>query len=87
MARVEGIDPKQTSFLMRHVFKKVRKMLGRDITPQQIVARVPRVFWADGAAQWLLGENVVDAADCGAGRVPVLNRREFCRWQNVRAER
>ena len=56
MARVEGIEPRQTSFLMRQVFKKVRKMLGHDITPQKIVARVPRVFWADGAAQWLLGE-------------------------------
>jgi len=33
MARVEGIDPRQTSFLMRQVFKKVRKMLGRDLTP------------------------------------------------------
>lgn len=39
MARVEGIDPRQTSFLMRQVFKKVRKMLGRDLTPQKLVAR------------------------------------------------
>lgn len=43
MARVEGIEPNQISFLMRQVFKKVRKILGRDITPQKIVARVPRV--------------------------------------------
>ena len=56
MARVEGVDPKQTWFLMRQLFKKVRKMLGADITPQKIVARVPKVFRADGAAQWLLGE-------------------------------
>jgi hypothetical protein len=41
MARVEGIDPKQTSLLMQQVFKKVRKMLGRDLTPQKIAARVP----------------------------------------------
>ena len=34
MARVEGIDPQQASFLMRQVFKKVRKMLGRNLTPQ-----------------------------------------------------
>jgi hypothetical protein len=32
MARIEGINPKQTSFMMRQVFKKVRKMLGRDLT-------------------------------------------------------
>lgn len=35
MARIEGVDPHQTSFLMRQVFKKVRKMLGRDLTPQK----------------------------------------------------
>jgi hypothetical protein len=44
MARVDGVDPQQTSFLMRQVFKKVRKKLGRDLTPQKITARVPRVF-------------------------------------------
>jgi hypothetical protein len=56
MARVEGVDPRQTSFLMRQVFKKVRKMLGRDLTPQKIAARVPRVFWVNGVAEWLLGQ-------------------------------
>ena len=40
---------------MRQVFKKVRKMLGRDLTPQKIQARVPRVFWLNIAAEWLLG--------------------------------
>lgn len=56
MARVEGVDPGQTSFFMRQVFKKVRKMLGRDLTPQKIVARVPRVFWVGAVAEWLLGQ-------------------------------
>jgi hypothetical protein len=56
MARIEGINPKQTSFMMRQVFKKVRKMLGRDLTPQKIAARVPRVFWAYALAEWLLGQ-------------------------------
>ena len=56
MARVEGVDPKQTSFLMRLVFNKVRKMLGRDLTPQKITARVPRVFWAFTLPEWLLGQ-------------------------------
>ena len=55
MARVEGVDPKQTSFLIRQVFKKVRKVLGRDLTPQRISARVPRVFWVNALAEWLLG--------------------------------
>jgi hypothetical protein len=56
MARIEGVDPKKTSFLMRRVFKKVRKMVGRDLTPQKIQARVPRVFWVSVLVEWLLGQ-------------------------------
>lgn len=56
MTRVEGVDPKRTSFLMRQVFKKVHKALGRDLTPQKIVARVPRVFWVNTLMEWLLGQ-------------------------------
>jgi len=56
MARIEGIDPRRTTFAMRYVFKKVRLMIGRDLTPQKITARVPRVFWLSVLAEWLLGE-------------------------------
>lgn len=56
MARIEGVDPAQTSFLMRQVFRKVRKMLGRDLTPQKIAARVPRLFWFTVLGEWLLGQ-------------------------------
>lgn len=56
MARVDGVDPQKTSFLMRQVFRKVRKALGRDLTPQKISARVPRVFWVNALMEWLLGE-------------------------------
>ncbi len=56
MARVEGIDPRQTSFLMRQVFNKIRKMLGRDLTPMKIQARVPRLFWFSVLATWLLDQ-------------------------------
>jgi hypothetical protein len=56
MARIEGVDPKRTSFLIRQVFKKVRKMLGRDLTPHKITARVPREFWINVLAEWLLGQ-------------------------------
>ena len=56
MARIEGVDPKKAPFLMRHVFKKVRKMLGRDLTPQKIAARVPRVFWVSALMEMLLGQ-------------------------------
>lgn len=56
MARIEGVDPQKTSFLMRYVFNKVRKMLGRDLTPQKIQARVPRVFWVNVLMEMLLGQ-------------------------------
>ncbi len=56
MARVEGLDPKETSLLMRQVFKKVRKLLGKDLTPQKIQARVPRVFWASTIMELLFGQ-------------------------------
>jgi hypothetical protein len=56
MARIEGADPAKTSFLMRAVFKRVRKALGRDLTPQKITARVPRVFWSFMLPEFLLGQ-------------------------------
>ena len=56
MARIEGMDPRNAPFFMRQVFKKVRRMLGRDLTPQKITARVPRVFWTDAIGEWLLGQ-------------------------------
>ena len=56
MARIEGVDPERTGFLMRQVFKKVRKILGRDLTPQKITARVPRVFWSFVLPEFLLGQ-------------------------------
>jgi hypothetical protein len=56
MARIEGVDPKKTSFPMRFVFGRVRKILGKDLTPQKIQARVPRVFWANVILEILLGQ-------------------------------
>jgi hypothetical protein len=51
-----GVEPAQTSFLMRQVFRKVRKVVGRDLTPMKISARVPRVFWVNNLMEWLLGQ-------------------------------
>jgi hypothetical protein len=41
---------------MRQVFKKVRKIMGRDLTPQKMLARVPRLFWFNILGEWLLGQ-------------------------------
>jgi hypothetical protein len=56
MARIQGLEPGRTSFLMRYVFGKVRKAVGRDLTPQKIAARVPRLFWVNILMEWLLGQ-------------------------------
>lgn len=54
MARIEGLDPKQAPVSMRFIFRMVRNMTGRDLTPLKIGARVPRVFWFHAIANWLL---------------------------------
>ncbi|HEV2283394.1 MAG TPA: hypothetical protein VGX75_13495 [bacterium] len=56
MARVNGIDPNTASPLMRLVFNQVRKVFGKDLTPQKISARVPRVFWVNVINEILLGQ-------------------------------
>jgi hypothetical protein len=56
MARMEGIDSKRAPFLMRQVFKRIRKMLGRDLTPMKIQARAPRLFWFSILGMWLLDQ-------------------------------
>jgi hypothetical protein len=56
LPRIEGVNPQQTPLLMRQVFKKVRGLVGRDLTPQKIQARVPRVFWVTILSEWLLGQ-------------------------------
>lgn len=57
MARIEGIDPNKTSFLMRQfVFKRIRRIFGKDLTAQKIAARVPRVFWVNVISEILLGQ-------------------------------
>jgi hypothetical protein len=55
MARIQGIDPKKTSFLMQQAFRSVRKIFGKDLTPQKISARVPRLFWLNTIVELLLG--------------------------------
>jgi hypothetical protein len=57
MARTEGIDPKNAPLMMRFfVFKKIRKIFGKDLTAQTIAARVPRVFWVNAIGELLLGQ-------------------------------
>jgi hypothetical protein len=53
MARVEGA--KHSSFAIRTVISKTRKMFGKELVPMQIKARVPRVFWSDFWGMFILG--------------------------------
>ena len=56
MARIAGIDPLKTSFLMRQVFQQIRKVFNKDLTPYTIQARVRRVFWISIFTEMLLGQ-------------------------------
>ena len=56
MARIAGLDPNQISWPMRLVFGRIRKLLGKDLTPYKIQARVPRVFWISILTEMLLGQ-------------------------------
>lgn len=56
MARIAGIEEKQAPWLIRMVMGKVRKMMGKDLTPMKIQARVPRVFWVNFLTELLLGQ-------------------------------
>ena len=56
MTRLQGIERKQAHFFIRMVMGKVRKMLGKDLSPMKIQARVPRVFWVNFLTELLLGQ-------------------------------
>ena len=90
--RVERSDPRQTSFPMRQVFKKVRKILGRDLTPQKS-QRECRTCSVSQNGGWgrkrgsTTSADAADASDRRAGWVSFLNRCQFCRRQNVWFER
>lgn len=56
MARIRGLEPGNTSFLMRKVFQQIRKVFNKDLTPYKIQARVPRVFWVGIFTEMLLGQ-------------------------------
>jgi hypothetical protein len=56
MARITGLEPSETSVVMRLVFSRIRKVLGKDLTPYKIQARVPRVFWISIFTEMLLGQ-------------------------------
>jgi hypothetical protein len=56
MARIAGLESRETPFLMRLVFGRFRKLFGKDLTPYTIQARVPRVFWISIIMEMLLGQ-------------------------------
>ena len=56
MARIVGLDPNQISWPMRLVVSRIRKLIGKDLTPYKIQARVPRVFWISILTEMLLGQ-------------------------------
>ena len=64
MARVEGVDPTKTPFLMRQVFKKVRKAGSRSHAADDRGTSTARllVLHTSGVASWTEGEDPAQAA-------------------------
>ena len=56
MPRIAGLESHHTPFLMQLVFRRFRKLFGKDLTPYTIQARVPRVFWISIIMETLLGQ-------------------------------
>ena len=46
-SRLDAIAPARPSGVIRFVFSRVRKMYGRVPSPSRLMARNPRVFWAN----------------------------------------
>jgi hypothetical protein len=96
MARIQGIDPRKTSFLMQQAFRSVRKIFGKDLTPQKNLGPRPARLLVEHdrrAAARRASQSSAAAtlhrvvAHGGAHRLPVLNRHQFCRRQNVWTQR
>ena len=84
MARVEGVDPRQTSFAMRQVFKRVRKMLGqrnlhaaedrRSSAASVLGERSRRMAIGTKSSGPATTSNAAHVANGDAGRLSILNR-------------
>ena len=46
MARVTGLEKNQAPWHLRWLYRTLRKMFGKDLTPVKIQARVPGIVWA-----------------------------------------
>jgi len=54
VARVEGLDPQQASFLDVAGLQKGPQDVGPGSDSTNDLGRVPRVFWINALAEWLL---------------------------------
>ena len=56
MARIQGVDPKKTPFLIRRALAYAKKIFGKDLTPAKIQARVSKVFWGSALLEMTVGK-------------------------------
>ena len=55
MARVAGLEKHQAPWHLRWLYRVMRRMFGRDLTPVKMQMRVPGVIWAGVAMEVCLG--------------------------------
>lgn len=45
MARITGLERRQAPWHLRWVYRTMRKMFGKDLTPVKLQMRVPGIVW------------------------------------------
>ena len=55
MARISGLERKQAPWRLRWLYRAMRKMFGKDLTPAKLQMRVPGLVWGGIAMEAGLG--------------------------------
>jgi len=94
MARLRYLEGREAGLLARVLQALYRRLLGREINPVKVVARVPRTllwsFFANalmGTGHWTIGarSRSSSACACGAERLRLLNGHQRRRGRRGRA--
>ena len=92
MARIPGLEKKQAPWHLRWFHGVMHKMFRKDLTPAKIQMRLPGLVWGGIAMEaGLSRKRLVSLRYLQLGRiraaaprwVPVLSRRQFCRWKTT----
>ena len=55
MTRIPGLEKRQAPWHLRWMYRKMRNMFGKDLTPVKLQMRVPGIVWGGIAMEAALG--------------------------------